>query len=436
MGKENEIKIKVETGGAEEKKETKEQQQSVGQVQQPQVVPNALGYLNQTQAMSAGVPPTIPGAPAVNLMKPEQPVNHPEVDLMNPQMNPLPKGADKAMQDLSRTIDQARQLSPVEKGYEEQTQLDAIAELINEQKQRTQDAQQKVDSAEGLDESALRNERSRKVIAGLGDAISSIVNLVGTSNGAYDQHQTFMEPRLRDVIEQDRAKRRLNMDKLRANLQNQVNAENNLRLTLAKMDESRRQQAEALRAKQNIANQQNAFRVWESQQKIGLQREKNASDAAIKLEQLKEQNRHNRANEYIGSQRNSITEQHYKDIKERNSGGSGSGKWYDTINYDEFKEEMARSLGYSSWSDALSNGRRGDDRKILNEIALADNPTKQRAVIQSYIDHVPQWQKKYWPGGIAPEEAVQDGIDWDLFREGTDEENGSDDEQLKKILGF
>ena len=407
------VKIKVE-GADEEKKKGQEQKESPGTQgvaqQQPQVVPDPLGYLNQTQASSLGAGPSIVGAPAMDLMNPTQPANHPDVDIMNPGKETLPKGADTAMQNLAQQIATpvAEEPTAFEKGYQEKEQMDAIRELVREASERTQGAKEELDNYQQLDAEALKNERSRKVIAGMGDAISSIVNLIGTMNGAYDQKQTFMEPRLRDAIEQDRAKRRLQMDKLRSNVQNQVNYENQIRLAMAKQDAAARQNAAALASKERIAAGKLAFDKWKTEGDWDVKRETNATNAeykerdavrkdAVAQSQIYRNNASAsastvRANAYAGYQ-NALAD------KARNGGtggrGGGSGHWWDELKFDEFRDEMAQSMGYRDWDDARANGR-SSDRKILNELAGADSPTKQRAVVQAYYSRTPNWTRDNW----------------------------------------
>ena len=402
------VKIKVE-GAGEEKKEKQDQERQTVAQQQPQVVPDALGYLNQTQAASVGAGPSIVGAPAVDLMNPVQPANHPDVDIMNPGKETLPKGADTAMQNLAQQIATPAQEEPTafEKGYREQEQLDAMRELVREASERTRTAQAEMDEYEGMDAEALKNERSRKVIAGMGDAISSIVNLIGTMNGAYDQKQTFIEPRLRDAIEQDRAKRRMQMDKLRANVQAQINYENQLRASLAKMDAAAKQNAASIASKERIAAAKLTFDKWKTEGDWDVKRETNATNAeykerdavrkdAVAQSQIYRNNASAsastvRANAYAGHQ-NALADK----ARSGGSGGrGGSGHWWDELKFDEFRDEMAQSMGYENWDDARTNGK-STDRKILNELAGADSPTKQRAVVQAYYTRTPNWTQDNW----------------------------------------
>lgn len=61
-----------------------------------------------------------------------------------------------------------------------------------------------------------KESRSRRTIAAVSDALSSLGNLVGTSRGAFNQPQTYQMPFVQRGIEQERALARNTADRLRA----------------------------------------------------------------------------------------------------------------------------------------------------------------------------------------------------------------------------
>jgi hypothetical protein len=69
-----------------------------------------------------------------------------------------------------------------------------------------------------LDEKALKREKAYRYIAGLGDAISGVANLVGTAHGAANQTQYYNAPEVVQKAETSRKERKLEMDKLKERL--------------------------------------------------------------------------------------------------------------------------------------------------------------------------------------------------------------------------
>lgn len=69
-----------------------------------------------------------------------------------------------------------------------------------------------------LDEKALKREKAYRYIAGIGDAISGVANLVGTTHGAANQTQYYNAPEVIQKAEASRKERKLEMDKLKERL--------------------------------------------------------------------------------------------------------------------------------------------------------------------------------------------------------------------------
>ena len=437
MGKDsNTIRIKVETGQEEkEKKESSSGGGNTGQNQQAMpvqnVVPDALGYAEQRAAAATGAAYAIPnGAPGVDLTNPVSPGNHPEVDLMNPK--PAENKAVSASKDaLGRQISTpVQEKTPFERGYEEQGQMDAWAELIRQGVAQRDQAQAELNTAVAEDETQQRNERSRKVIAGMGDAISSIVNLVGTMNGAYDQKQVFMEPRLRDAIEQDRQRRYAKIERLRANVQQQINTVNALKGAAERQrlaEENARRQADLKRAELQMkaANGERDYnlKAWKAQTDAEIKREQNEATNALRQQQIDEQNRHNRADEAQGWARTNSYVERNRNLNEKGGSGGGrsSGRWYDMNNFNEFQDEIARSIvvdgkRFSSWDELMADpsaARKSSARAMISELAQANTSDKQRAAVQKYIDHAPSWKGKYWGQDVAEyDEPEEESAPW------------------------
>lgn len=63
-----------------------------------------------------------------------------------------------------------------------------------------------------------KKARAYRYIAGIGDAISGVANLVGTAHGAVNQDQYYNAPEIIQKAEASRAERKLEMDKLNARM--------------------------------------------------------------------------------------------------------------------------------------------------------------------------------------------------------------------------
>ena len=426
----NEVTIHVDTGGEEKKESPSQGVQQEQPVQQP-VVADPLGYAQQREAAATGAATAIPGnLRGIDLMNPVAPSNHPEVDLFNPQ--PAENAAVAASKEaLGKQIATPipEEKTAFDKGYEEQQGLDAFKALIEEAESSLAPQQEKLAAMEEQDETAQKNERSRKVIAGLGDAISSIVNLIGTTQGAYDQKQVFMEPRLRDVIEQDRQRRYARIEKQRANVQAQINAINNLKLAGAKMDAAARQNAANLAYKAAKDAADRDFKERDSQRKYDLQAQKNANDALFKErdQERKEKDTESaiaarKANTAQGWVRANSYAERNKALNEatRAGGGSGSGRGSGSnnfLNYDDFKDSIARNVvidgqSFPDW-DSLRNSnvwRTADPatRTMLLDIESAKSTGAQEAMRRKYMNHA---EAGY---GTSAEDEEGDGYDDDI----------------------
>jgi len=75
-----------------------------------------------------------------------------------------------------------------------------------------------------------KSDRARTTIAAVTDALASLGNLVGTTQGAFSQPQTYQTPFITEQVERDRALARSRADML-------YNSDNNLRMAQAKYDQ-------------------------------------------------------------------------------------------------------------------------------------------------------------------------------------------------------
>ena len=107
----------------------------------------------------------------------------------------------------------------------EQTHADELAALQQVNEQRYKDVSDIVAEAEAnlgtmkvQDEEAQKRSEAFRYIAGLGDTLSGLANVVGTSFGAQNQQQTYNGGYVAEKAEQSRKERKLEMDKISTRL--------------------------------------------------------------------------------------------------------------------------------------------------------------------------------------------------------------------------
>lgn len=107
----------------------------------------------------------------------------------------------------------------------EQTHADELAALQQVNEQRYKDVSDIVAEAEAnlgtmkvQDEEAQKRSEKFRYIAGLGDTLSGLANVVGTSFGAQNQQQTYNGGYVAEKAEQSRKERKLEMDKISSRL--------------------------------------------------------------------------------------------------------------------------------------------------------------------------------------------------------------------------
>lgn len=92
-----------------------------------------------------------------------------------------------------------------------QQQYTDVGQIVSEAESKLAALQQK-------DETAQKRSNAFRYIAGLGDTISGIANLVGTAHGAQNQQQTYNSNIVAEKAEQARKERKLETDKISARL--------------------------------------------------------------------------------------------------------------------------------------------------------------------------------------------------------------------------
>lgn len=139
-----------------------------------------------------------------------------------------------------------------------QAQKSELAGLQQNNQQRYNDLSQIVSEAEARlgelnqkDEVAQKRSNAFRYIAGVGDTLSGLANLVGTAHGAANQQQTYNGGMVAQRAEQSRKERKLEMDKISGRLDEMRAREKELKTagSLAEAELKARQNREQLELK-------------------------------------------------------------------------------------------------------------------------------------------------------------------------------------------
>ena len=237
-----------------------------------------------------------------------------------------------------------------------------------------------------------RNEkanRARTAIAAVSDALASLGNLVGTTQGAFSQPQTYQTPFVAEQVEADRARARQLADRLQANDQT-------IRLTQAREDMSNgayalRQALEEERTRRAMMNNEarsalSSQNATQKEKQLGIQHENRTAEIAQRgditlkgVEMRNEQSDINNRRTTGTSAANNI-----RNNETRKEVGSGSVGGYKTIiERDEFGREVSRERvptgrGGSSGSGSEGNGSSASKTPPSKQKKDKTPPSKQK----------------------------------------------------------
>ena len=237
-----------------------------------------------------------------------------------------------------------------------------------------------------------RNEKANKArttIAAISDALASLGNLVGTTQGAFSQPQTYQTPFVAEQVEADRARAIQLADRLQANDQT-------LRLTQAREDMSNgayalRQALEEERTRRAMMNNEarsalSSQNATQKEKQLGLQHENRTAEIAQRgditlkgVEMRNEQSDINNRRTTGTSAANNI-----RNNETRKEVGSGSVGGYKTIiERDEFGREVSRERvptgrGGSSGSGSEGNGSSASKTPPSKQKKDKTPPSKQK----------------------------------------------------------
>ena len=269
-------------------------------------------------------------------------------------------------------------------------------------------------------EAYQKGARSRAIISGIGDSISSLANLIGVANWASNQKQQYQTPKIVDEAKRKRDEYMKKMDGIRSRMDrlkaNESKAKLAMSMGLAEYDAKRRAEMEAASAAASRARQEQDR--WEAQERskenrFNAEMQFNRDQAANKAEQDRqdrELQRERYKREEEGRNRRHQAEMDLRrDLasgKGRTGGAAGSGSgsrgksddyfkfsYYDknggtrTLeidkeslaesgrrNYQVLRDDIASSYGFADYNDYLnrSKDRKDDIMKTLSDSAKSE----------------------------------------------------------------
>lgn len=175
----------------------------------------------------------------------------------------------------------------------QQAQADELGSLQQVNKQRYKDVGDIVAEAEAKlgtmkvdDETAQKRSEAFRYIAGLGDTLSGLANVVGTSFGAQNQQQTYNGGYVAEKAEQARKERKLEMDKISSRLDEMRAREKDLK-TAGSLAEAELKAKQARETVQLQREQKALEREAKYKERMLAVEEKNAETARINAEKTK-----------------------------------------------------------------------------------------------------------------------------------------------------
>lgn len=264
------------------------------------------------------------------------------------------------------------------------------------------DLQKEADKAKEEDERARRSESHRRYLAGIGDAFSSLANLYYTTEGSPNQVQTYSSPLVNQSIERERARRKNEYDQIVA------------RLDAARTAKERFDTQKEVAALKRSASSDPA-RLEYLNRKLDWEQKKYYTDQDLKERKLElDTAYHNKTitlREYQAetARLNAIAANKRAGNAAANSGPKpmkdADARSYRRQNISGLKEEIAKSKGYSSWSDFVSSEKKTKEEKQMIAALNSTKPNEQDGAINQYGSLAPGWQAQMQSatgGGAVP----------------------------------
>lgn len=144
----------------------------------------------------------------------------------------------------------------------------------------------KIKERQEQDENYRKRENAYRYIAGVGDAISGVANIVGTAYGASNQQQTYNAPALVQKAEESRKARKLEMDNLSNRIDEMRSREKELRsakdLKTAELRAQQNREVRELKMKQDEIAREDEWKAMQNAiNMMNAQANLNRSEASV-----------------------------------------------------------------------------------------------------------------------------------------------------------
>jgi hypothetical protein len=295
---------------------------------------------------------------------------------------------------------QMKQEQAEERAALAQAQESELAGLQQNNQQRYNDLSQIVSEAETRlgelkqkDEVAQKRSNAFRYIAGVGDTLSGLANLVGTAHGAANQQQTYNGGMVAQRAEQSRKERKLEMDKISGRLDEMRAREKELKTagSLAEAELKAKQNREQLELKSKQAATRREEDWKRTQQK--WKEEEAARAQAFRDQQLAEEKRQFNATNARLTEAAAAENESRQAIKQMELEAKKAEKAADPKNQAEvlqtnitgIRDELAQKMGYADYNEYLRyqnvegwgediDGQRNKDSKAIRNKRAEENP--------------------------------------------------------------
>lgn len=249
--------------------------------------------------------------------------------------------------------------------------------------------EQEAQKAKEEDESRKRHETRRQYLAGIGDAFSSLANLYYTTKGSPNQPQTYSTPLVNQSIERERARRKREYDQISA------------RLDAARTAKERFDTQREVAALKRSASSDPA-RLEYLNRKLDWEQKKYYTDQDFKERKLELDTAYRNGTislrEYQAetARLNAIAANKRAGNAAANGGPKpmkdADARSYRRQNISGLKEEIARSKGFSSWSEFMGSDNKSKEDKQMIAALNSTKPNEQDGAINQYGSLAPGWQ--------------------------------------------
>lgn len=316
----------------------------------------------------------------------EDPKKKQEKEVQTPTVpqdtTPTPPSAPSITPEEQELNDANNQLIEATKASNQAT-INSVADFIGEYERQKQ-------AKMAEDENLRKREEAYRYITGLGDTLSGIANLVGVAHGAANQPQTYNSSEIMRKAEEARAKRKQNMEDLDTKLREQRARLDQIK-SAASLQEAQLQakaQKEQVELRRKIAK--------ETEEKNWKESEARRAQANADRTFTEDQRQFNETNQRLketaaaeNASREAIKQKELEAKLAAQAAKNAADPKYQAqvlqSNITGIRDEIASSMGYSSYNDYLRyqnvtgwgkdvDGQRNKETKRIREERAARNP--------------------------------------------------------------